>query len=45
LQHENEILKEKLTTSETLLQAKRGITAEQRRDKESIQKQLELVVL
>jgi uncharacterized phage infection (PIP) family protein YhgE len=45
LQHENELLKEKLTTSETLLQAERGLTSELRRDKESIQKQLELVTL
>lgn len=45
LQHENELLKEKLTTSETLLQAERGITSELRRDKESIQKQLELMTL
>jgi hypothetical protein len=45
LQHENELLNEKLTTSETLLQAERDITSELRRDKESIQKQLELVTL
>jgi hypothetical protein len=45
LQHENELLKEKLTTSETLLQTEKGLNADLRRDKESIQKQLELVTL
>ena len=45
LQHEKELLQEKLTTSETLLQNERSLTSELRRDKESIQKQLELVTL
>jgi phosphatidylinositol kinase/protein kinase (PI-3 family) len=45
LQHENELLKEKLTTSETLLQTEKSLNADLRRDKESIQKQLELVTL
>jgi hypothetical protein len=45
LQHENELLREKLTTAETLLQNERSLRSELRRDKESIQKQLELVTL
>lgn len=45
LQHENELLQQKLTTSEMLLQTERGLNADLRRDKESIQKQLELVTL
>jgi chromosome segregation ATPase len=45
LQHEKELLQEKLTTAETLLQTEKGLNADLRRDKESIQKQLELVTL
>ncbi|MGA3360323.1 MAG: hypothetical protein ABSC87_08985 [Halobacteriota archaeon] len=45
LQHENELLQQKLTTSETLLQTEKGLNADLRRDKESIQKQLGLVTL
>lgn len=45
LQHENELLQQKVTNLETLLQTERGITSELRRDKETIQKQLELVTL
>jgi hypothetical protein len=45
LQHENELLQQKLTTSETLLQTEKGLNADLRRDKESIQMQLELVTL
>ncbi len=44
LQHENEFL-QKVTNLETLLQAEKGLNSELRRDKESIQKQLELVTL
>jgi hypothetical protein len=45
LQHENELLQQKVTSLETLLQTERGITSELRRDKETAQKQLELVTL
>lgn len=45
LQHENELLQQKITNLETLLQTERGITSELRRDKETTQKQLELVTL
>jgi len=45
LQHENELLQQKVTNLETLLQTERGITSELRRDKETTQKQLELVTL
>jgi hypothetical protein len=45
LQHENELLQQKLTTSDTLLQTEKSLNADLRRDKESIQKQLELVTL
>jgi predicted transcriptional regulator len=45
LQHENELLQQKITTSETLLHTEKGLNADLRRDKESIQKQLELVTL
>ena len=44
LQHENELL-QKVTNLETLLQTEKGLNSELRRDKESIQKQLELVTL
>jgi chromosome segregation ATPase len=43
LQHENELLQQKVSYLETLLQNERGLTSELRHDKESIQKQLELV--
>ncbi len=42
-QHENELLQK--VTKETLLQTEKGLNSELRRDKESIQKQLELVTL
>jgi metal-responsive CopG/Arc/MetJ family transcriptional regulator len=45
LQHENELLGQQVTHLETLLQTERGLTSELRRDKESVQKQLELVTL
>jgi hypothetical protein len=45
LQHERELLEQKVANLETLLQTERGINSELRRDKESIQKQLELVTL
>jgi len=45
LQHENELLQQKVTNLETLLQTERGITSELRHDKETMQKQLELVTL
>lgn len=45
LQHENELLQQKVTHLETLLQTERGLTSELRRDKETAQKQLELVTL
>jgi chromosome segregation ATPase len=45
LQHEVELLKQKIDNLEALLQTERGINSELRRDKESIQKQLELVTL
>jgi hypothetical protein len=45
LQHENELLQQKVTNLETLLQTERGITSELRRNKETTQKQLELVTL
>jgi hypothetical protein len=45
LQHENELLQQKLTTSKTLLQTEKSLNADLRCDKESIQKQLELVTL
>jgi predicted transcriptional regulator len=45
LQHENELLQQKVTNLETLLRTERGITSELRRDKETAQKQLELVTL
>jgi predicted DNA-binding protein len=45
LQHENELLQQKVANLETLLQTERGITSELRRDKETIQEQLELVTL
>jgi hypothetical protein len=44
LQHEN-VLLQKVTNLETLLQTEKGLNSELRRDKESIQKQLELVTL
>jgi hypothetical protein len=45
LQHENELLQQKVGNLETLLQTERGISSELRRDKETTQKQLELVTL
>jgi metal-responsive CopG/Arc/MetJ family transcriptional regulator len=45
LQHENELLQQKVANLETLLQTEKGLNADLRRDKESIQKQLELVTL
>jgi len=45
LQHENEFLQQKVINLETLLQTERGITSELRHDKETMQKQLELVTL
>jgi len=45
LQHENELLEQKVVHLETLLQTERGFNSEPRRDKESIQKKLELVTL
>jgi hypothetical protein len=44
LQHDNELL-QTVTNLETLLQTEKGLNSELRRDKESIQKQLELVTL
>jgi len=45
LQHENELLEQKASHLETLLRTERGFTSELRRDKETMQKQLELVTL
>jgi predicted transcriptional regulator len=45
LQHENELLQEKVTNLETLLQTERSVSSELRHDKETTQKQLELVTL
>jgi predicted transcriptional regulator len=45
LQHENELLEQKVEHLETLVQTERGLNAELRRDKENLQKQLELVTL
>jgi CHASE3 domain sensor protein len=45
LQHENELLKQKIEKLETLLQTEKGLNSDLRSDKESIQKQLELVTL
>lgn len=45
LQHEVELLQQKVGHLETLLHTEREITSELRNDKESIQKQLELVTL
>jgi hypothetical protein len=45
LQHEKELLEQKVANLETLLQTEKGLNADLRRDKESIQKQLELVTL
>jgi hypothetical protein len=45
LQHENELLQQKIENIETLLQTEKGLNSDLRRDKESIQKQLELVTL
>lgn len=45
LQHENELLQQKITNLETLLQTEKGLNSDLRSDKESIQKQLELVTL
>ena len=44
LQHENELL-QMVTNLERLLQTQKGLNSELRRDKGSIQKQLELVTL
>jgi hypothetical protein len=44
LQHKNKLL-QKVTNWETLLQTEKGLNSELRRDKESIQQQLELVTL
>lgn len=45
LQHENELLQQKIENLETLLQTEKGLNSDLRSDKESIQKQLELVTL
>ena len=45
LQHENELSQQKIENLETLLQTEKGLNSDLRRDKESIQKQLELVTL
>lgn len=45
LQHENELLQQKIENLEALLQTEKGLNSDLRRDKESIQKQLELVTL
>ncbi len=45
LQHEAELLQQKVTNLETLLHTERALTSELRRDKDNLQKQLELVTL
>jgi hypothetical protein len=45
LQHENELLQQQVSHLETLLQTEKGISSELRHDKETMQKQLELVTL
>lgn len=45
LQHENELLKQQVAHLETLLQTEKSLSSELRRDKETMQKQLELVTL
>lgn len=45
LQHENELLQQKVANLETLLHTERGLTSELRHDKDNLQKQLELVTL
>jgi hypothetical protein len=45
LQHENELLQQKIENLETLWQTEKGLNSDLRSDKESIQKQLELVTL
>ena len=45
LQHEVELLKQQVANQETLLHAERELTSELRHDKETTQKQLELVTL
>lgn len=45
LQHEKELLEQKVAHLEALLQTERSVNTDLRRDKESIQKQLELVTL
>jgi hypothetical protein len=45
LQHEVELLKQQVANQESLLLAERELTSELRRDKETLQKQLELVTL
>jgi hypothetical protein len=45
LQHENELLQQQISHLEMLLQTEKGISAELRRDKQTMQKQLELVTL
>ena len=43
MQHEIELLQQKVANLEALLHTERGITSELRHDNETIQKQLELV--
>lgn len=43
MQHDVELLQQKVADLETLLHAERGITSELRHDTEALQKQLELV--
>jgi hypothetical protein len=45
MQHEVELLQQRVADLETLLHAERGITSELRHDTEALQKQLELVTL
>ncbi|MGA7077024.1 MAG: hypothetical protein WBZ42_10880 [Halobacteriota archaeon] len=45
MQHEVELLQQKVANLETLLHTERGLTSELRRDKDNLQKQLELVTL
>jgi hypothetical protein len=45
LQHEAELLQQKVVNLETLLHTERALTSELRRDKDNLQKQLELVTL
>ncbi len=45
LQHEIELLQRKIANLETSLHTERGLTSELRHDKETLQKQVELVTL